>query len=284
MMNTATYLIKEGQKVSLADFDPADTGHFRRKEEALTKLSADIEKMISLQDKFYARNTYSLLIILQGMDCAGKDSLIKHVLSGLNPQGVEVYSFKKPTVEELEHDFLWRCWKRLPAKGHIGIFNRSYYEELLVTRVHPELLEKERLPQQTVDEKFWEKRFSAINHFERFLVENGLLIIKFFLHLSKKEQDKRLAERIEREDKQWKLSLSDLMERKKWPEYIAAYEKLLSETSTIQCPWYILPADHKWYSQLLAASIIVEKMEALQLDYPKLNEEEKEKLKALFYN
>ncbi|CAI9085386.1 polyphosphate--nucleotide phosphotransferase [Candidatus Methylacidiphilum fumarolicum] len=283
-MNTAAYLIKEGQKVFLADFDPADTGHFKSKEEALTKLGADIEKMISLQDRFYARNTYSLLIILQGMDCAGKDSLIKHVLSGLNPQGVEVYSFKKPTVEELEHDFLWRCWKRLPAKGHIGIFNRSYYEELLVTRVHPELLEKERLPQQTFDEKFWEKRFSAINHFEQFLVENGLLIIKFFLHLSKKEQDKRLAERIERDDKQWKISFSDLMERKKWHEYISAYEKLLVETSTKHCPWYIIPADHKWYSQLLAASIIVEKMEALQLDYPKLNEEEKEKLKALFYD
>ncbi|TFE72929.1 PPK2 family polyphosphate kinase [Methylacidiphilum caldifontis] len=277
------YKIKQSHKVRLSDYDPADTGPFKDRQEALSKLAKDIEKLIELQEKFYASNRFSLLIILQGMDSAGKDSLIKHVLSGLNPQGVEVHSFKQPSAEELEHDFLWRYVRKLPSKGRIGIFNRSYYEEVLVCRVHPELIKKEKLPQDHYNEKFWEKRFETINQFERYLVENGFLIVKFFLHLSKKEQDKRLAERIEREDKQWKISLSDLLEREHFKDYLLAYEQMLEHTTTSESCWYVLPADHKWYSQLLAASILVELMEGLKLDYPRLKEEEKEKLKALFY-
>ncbi|QSR86586.1 polyphosphate kinase 2 family protein [Candidatus Methylacidiphilum infernorum] len=282
-LKTIPYKIKEGAKVHLSDFDPADTGPFKSKEEALPRLAQDIERMIVLQEKFYAADSFSLLIVLQGMDCSGKDSLIKHVLSGLNPQGVEVHSFKQPTPEELEHDFLWRYVRKLPSRGRIGIFNRSYYEEVVVTRVHPELIKKEKIPQDPYKEKFWEKRYEAINRFESYLVENGFLIIKFFLHLSKKEQDKRLAERIEREDKQWKISLSDLLEREHWQEYMFAYERMLAHTSTERSSWYVLPADHKWFSQLLAASIIVEILEQLKLDYPRLKEEEKEKLRALFY-
>jgi len=271
--------VKEGTKVNLQDYDTAYTGDFNDKKDAKEKLKGDIEKLSELQYKLYASNEYSLLIIFQALDAAGKDGTIKHVMSGVNPQGCEVTSFKEPSHEELEHDFLWRCYKRVPRKGEIGIFNRSYYEEVLVTRIHPELIIKQNLPGikeiKDIDDGFWKIRFKQINRFEKHLTENGAVIIKFFLHVSKKEQKKRFLERIDDEKKNWKFSMNDIHERKYWKDYQKAYEDAISSTSTDYAPWYIIPADHKWFMRTAVGDIIVSTLESLDLKMPEPDEEGK---------
>ena len=242
-------------------------------------LKLGVQKLSELQDKLYVHNQYSLLIVFQAMDAAGKDGIVKHVMSGLNPQGVNVHSFKVPTQLELEHDFLWRHYIALPAKGEIGIFNRSHYENVLVTKVHPEFILKENIPGidkvKDVNEAFWEKRYKQINRFEKTLSDNGTIILKFFLHVSKKEQKKRFLERIDNPAKNWKFSYGDLKERALWKEYRKAYEEMFNNTSKSYAPWFIVPADDKWFTRLVVAGIIYEHMEKLNLYYPKINDEQK---------
>jgi PPK2 family polyphosphate:nucleotide phosphotransferase len=265
-----------GKGVSLKNFGTGwaqneelkDAGKDAVKERAQEILESNREALATSQELLWASNTHSVLIILQGMDTAGKDGTIRHVMSGVNPQGCRVYSFKVPTEEELDHDYFWRYFPKLPAKGMIGIFNRSYYEEVLVVRVHPELLEKQRLPPGKRGKKFWDTRYRDINEFERHLVENGTLILKFFLHISKDEQKKRLLERLENEDKYWKFSLADLAERRFWGDYLDSYEKMLENTSTDHAPWYVIPADYKWAARALVADVITTRIQALDLHYP----------------
>jgi PPK2 family polyphosphate:nucleotide phosphotransferase len=221
----------------------------------------------------YAQDVYALLIIFQAMDAAGKDSAIKHVMTGLNPQGCEVYSFKAPSAQELDHDYLWRCFRALPERGRIGIFNRSYYEEVLVVRVHPEILERQHLPEQDKSEDLWRRRFGEINNFERYLVNNGIIVLKFFLHLSRDEQKKRFLERIERTEKNWKFSAGDVKERAFWNDYQKAYEDVFNNTSTKWAPWYIIPADRKWFTHLAVSTVIHSAMKGLDLEYPKPGKE-----------
>lgn len=276
MKDDKKIFVKEGTRVNLKDYDTVYTGEFKEKKEAKEKLKSDIKKLSELQYKLYASNEYSLLLIFQALDAAGKDGTIKHVMSGVNPQGCEVTSFKEPSHEELEHDFLWRCYKRVPRKGEIGIFNRSYYEEVLVTRVHPELILKQNLPGindvKDIDEGFWKIRFKQINRFEKHLSENGVVIIKFFLHVSKKEQKERFLKRIDDETKNWKFSMNDIHERKYWNDYQTAYEDAVSNTSTDYAPWYIIPADHKWFMRTAVGDIIVSKLESLNLRMPELDD------------
>jgi len=234
--------------------------------------------LAELQEKLWAQDRWAVLIIFQAMDAAGKDGAIKHVLSGVNPQGCEVTSFKAPSAEELDHDFLWRCAKRLPERGRIGIFNRSYYEETLVVRVHQNFLAGQKLPQNLKTKNIWKRRFRDITNFERYLTHNGILVLKFFLHVSKEEQEKRFLARIDDASKNWKFSLNDVREREHWDEYMDAYEQTIRNTASKQAPWYVVPADNKWFTRLVVASAIVENMHALNLDYPKLDEEQ---LKAL---
>jgi PPK2 family polyphosphate:nucleotide phosphotransferase len=247
-------------------------------------LKTDILKLSAIQEKLYASNRYSVLIVIQAMDAAGKDGVIKHVMSGLNPQGVIVTPFKTPTHQELEHDYLWRHYITLPARGMVGIFNRSHYENVLVTRVHPEYILNENLPGikavKDIDSLFWEKRFIQINHFEKTLSENGTVILKFFLHLSKKEQKKRLLERINDPSKNWKFSLGDLKERSLWKEYRKAYEDALKNTSTDHAPWFVVPADDKWFTRLVIANIIVNELGKLDLSYPYLTDQQIKELEA----
>ena len=241
-----------------------------------------IKKMQDLQDRLYAENSYALLLIFQAMDGAGKDSTIKHVMSGINPQGCQVFSFKQPSSEELDHDYLWRTNKCLPERGRIGIFNRSYYEEVLVVKVHPEILLREGLPRindlNKVDERFWKKRYDSINSMEKHLVENGTQILKFFLHVSRKEQADRFLGRINKPEKNWKFTFADIDERKYWEDYQRAYESMISQTSTKQAPWYIIPADKKWYMQIAVAEIILQRVEKLVLQYPPLSSKQLEEL------
>src|SRR4029077_12790191 len=252
------------------------------KEEGEEILKTDIQKLSDFQEKLYACNRYSILIVIQAMDAAGKDSVIKHVMSGLNPQGVNVTPFKTPTHLELEHDYLWRHYLALPARGMVGIFNRSHYENVLVTRVHPEFILNENLPGiksvDDIDKSFWEKRYRQINHFERILVDNGTVILKFFLHVSKKEQKKRFLERINDPTKNWKFSAADLKERGLWKEYRKAYEDMLENTSNLLAPWFIVPADDKWFTRLVFANIIVNELSRLDLNYPQLNDQQKKDL------
>ncbi len=248
--------------------DPSDTSGFRSKEEAREKLESDVSKLAERQEVFFAARSFALLVVLQGMDSSGKDSLIRHVLSGLNPQGVEVASFRRPTEEEAAHDYLWRCGRRLPERGRIGIFNRSYYEEVLVVRVHPNLLPAEDVRKRATSPTFWSDRYEDILSFERHLFRSSTIIVKFFLHLSRREQAKRLLDRIDRPEKRWKFSLADVQERERWHEYERAYEEMLAATSVSHAPWYVLPADHKWVTQLAAASILLERLEELRLQYP----------------
>ena len=273
----------EGTRVNLQDYDTSYTGGFKEKKDAKVKLQNDIEKLSELQYKLYASNKYSLLLIFQALDAAGKDGTIKHVMSGVNPQGCEVTSFKEPSHEELEHDFLWRCYKRVPRKGEIGIFNRSYYEEVLVTRVHPELIIKQNLPGindvKVIDDNFWQSRFKQINRFEKHLSENGVVILKFFLHVSKKEQKERFLERIDDEKKNWKFSMNDIHERIYWKDYQKAYEEAISNTSTGYAPWFIIPADHKWFMRTAVGDIVVSTLESLDLKMPELDDEGKAELK-----
>jgi PPK2 family polyphosphate:nucleotide phosphotransferase len=277
-MNKNPFVVPPGTKISLKkDYNPGYTGNYINKTDVEGILEQDIQRLAKFQDILYAQNTYALLIIFQAMDAAGKDSTIKQVMSGVNPQGCQVYSFKNPSEEELDHDYLWRSAKALPERGRMGIFNRSYYEEVLIVRVHPELLKAQRLPDFNIT-KIWQQRFEEINNFEKYLVNNGIIILKFFLNISKEEQKKRFLKRIETPDKNWKFSKSDVLERQFWDDYIQAYEDVFNSTSTKWAPWYIIPADHKWFTRLVVADIICEKLATLNLKYPSLGEEHQQEL------
>jgi len=268
---TRGYRIDRPDKFRLADHDPADCcGLTIEKIEAKEMLAEGIERLAEMQQRLYASDRWSVLIVLQAMDAAGKDSLIKHVMSGLNPQGVEVTSFKQPSAEELDHDFLWRIAKRLPERGRIGIFNRSHYEEVLTVRVHREHLDKERLPPELDGKNIWKHRFDDIRALEQHLARNGTLVLKFFLNVSREEQRKRFLERIEEPEKRWKFSMDDVTERRLWPKYMAAYEDAIRATSRGFAPWYVVPADNKWFTRLAVAGAIVGALEKLELDYPKV--------------
>ncbi|MEH2374805.1 polyphosphate kinase 2 family protein [Nostoc sp.] len=278
-MNHDAFIVPPGSKISLKkNYDPAYKTDFHEKTDAASKLQADIERLANYQNILYAQNTYALLIIFQAMDAAGKDSTIKHVTSGVNPQGFQVFSFKSPSAEELDHDYLWRTTKALPERGRIGIFNRSYYEEVLVVRVHPEILQKQQLPHLPEGKKIWKQRFEEINKFEKHLVNNGVIILKFFLNVSKSEQKKRFLERIEYPEKNWKFSDSDVQERAFWDDYMNAYEEVFNSTSTKWAPWYIIPADRKWFTRLVVANIICTKLQELNLQYPTVSEEHRQQL------
>jgi PPK2 family polyphosphate:nucleotide phosphotransferase len=272
------FIVPPGKKVRLSDFDPGFTGKFRQKEEAREKLATDIEQLAKYQDVLYAQDSKALLVIFQALDAAGKDSVIKHVMSGVNPQGTEVYSFKAPSAEELDHDYLWRCHRAIPERGRIGIFNRSYYEEVLVLRVHPEFLQAQKLPLKSMKKDIWQWRFDQINDFERYLVRNGIEIIKFFLNVSKEEQRQRFLARLNTPEKNWKFSLTDVQERGHWDDYREAFEDVFRHTSTRWAPWYIIPADHKWFTHVAVADIIVSKLKSMDLKYPSVS---KARLKEL---
>ena len=280
-MNHDPYIVKPGDQISLVkDYNPGYKCEFHQKGDAVKKLKTGILQLAKYQDILYAQNTYSLLIIFQAMDAAGKDSTIKHVMSGVNPQGCQVFSFKSPSEEELDHDYLWRSMKSLPERGRIGIFNRSYYEELLIVRVHPEILKKQQLPNFPQDNHIWKQRFEEINNFEKYLFNNGVIVLKFFLNVSKSVQKRRFLERIESPDKNWKLSVSDVRERAFWDDYMDAYEQVFNHTSTEFAPWYIVPADRKWFTRLVVADIICQKLQELNLQYPQMSEEHKQQLLA----
>ena len=280
-MDHTGYLVPADNKFRLDKHDPASTGSFKKKEDALKKLEGDIASVASLQDVLYAQDRHALLVIFQAMDAAGKDGAIKHVMSGLNPQGCQVYSFKAPSAEELDHDFLWRCMKSLPERGRIGIFNRSYYEEVLVVGVHPEFLDKQKLPNRLKGKEFWKRRFEEINNFERYLVGNGVVVLKFFLNVSRDEQKRRFLERIETPEKNWKFSIADANERQYWDQYMEAYEEALRHTSTKWAPWYVIPADHKWFTRVMIADILATTLKSLDLKYPKVSKERKTELQKL---
>ena len=265
------YRITDGDKFRLKDFDPQDTGHFRSEQHAKELLKKGIDHLADLQDKLYAQRNWAVLIILQALDAAGKDGIVKHVMSGVNPQGCQVYSFKAPSVEELDHDYLWRCMKCLPNRGHIGIFNRSYYEETLVVRVHPEFLAKEKIPPSLLTKNIWDERFEDIRSFERYLHRNGIVVVKFFLHLSKDEQKKRFLARADAPAKNWKFSASDMAERSFWNDYQSAYEDMIRNTTSKESPWYVVPADNKWFTRVIVASAVIDTLANLNLAYPKVD-------------
>jgi PPK2 family polyphosphate:nucleotide phosphotransferase len=275
-----SYRVDNGKKFRLKDFDPADTGHVHSKQHGQELLERGIASMIGLQDKLYAQDRWGVLLIFQGMDAAGKDGAIKHVMSGVNPQGCQVYSFKQPSSEELDHDFLWRNMRDLPARGHIGIFNRSYYEEMLIVRVHPQVLKGERIPLSLMHGDFWKHRFEDINAFERYLARNGIIVRKFFLNLSRKEQKRRFEERLDNPSKNWKLSSADIRERGYWTDYMKAYEEMIQHTATGHAPWYVVPADNKWFSRIVVAAVIVHTLEDLKLAYPKVDAAQRKELQA----
>ena len=276
------FRITDGTKFRLKRMNPGETLDFEADEKprAEEELAQGVELLRQLQDKLYAQDRWSVLIIFQAMDAAGKDGAIKNVMSGVNPQGCEVSSFKTPSAEELDHDFLWRCAKRLPERGRIGIFNRSYYEETLVVRVHPEYLAGQKLPEKTKPKDLWKQRYKTISNFERHLINNGTLVLKFFLNISKEEQRQRFLKRIEEPDKNWKFSLKDVEERQHWDQYMNAYEDTIRNTALKYAPWYVVPADHKWFTRLVVASAIVHNLNALDLEYPSLNKEEMKELEA----
>jgi PPK2 family polyphosphate:nucleotide phosphotransferase len=279
-MKDNSFCATPGKRIRLKDFDPRDTGKYKSQHHAQKTLDNNIERLRHYQDLLYSEHSYSLLIILQAMDAAGKDGTINHVMSGVNPSGCEVHAFKQPSQQELDHDFLWRCYKEMPERGKIGIFNRSYYEEVLVTRVHPKFLDAERLPGfDGSNEKFWKHRFESINDMEKHLARNGTVILKFFLHLSKEEQARRLLERIEDSAKNWKFSEADLQERLRWNDYMACYEDMINHTSTRHAGWYIIPADNKWFTHLCVSDIIVKTLKDLNLKYPAVSAEQKERLR-----
>ncbi|OLC79348.1 MAG: hypothetical protein AUH72_14520 [Acidobacteria bacterium 13_1_40CM_4_65_8] len=269
---TNRFRVRPGQTVNLRQYDPADTQPFKNKKKAIDKLDKGLERLAKLQEQLYAQDRWAVLLIFQAMDGGGKDSMIKHVMSGLNPQGTQVFSFKRPSDEELDHDYLWRTTKALPERGRIGIFNRSYYEEVLVVRVHPEILSRQKLPASLVTQRLWTDRYEDINAFERYLARNGTLIRKFFLHVSKEEQRRRLLERLDEPSKNWKFEPADLDERDRWDDYMRAYEQTLSKTSTKHAPWFIVPADHKWFTRLTIAELVVEALEGLDLKFPELSQ------------
>ena len=274
------YRVQNGKHFRLKNIDPADTADLKipSKHDAKLLLRNSVEQLADLQDKLYADNCWGMLIILQAMDAAGKDGTIKHVMSGLNPQGVDVHSFKAPSPEELDHDYLWRCMRVLPERGRIGIFNRSYYEETLVVRVHRELLDHEKIPRQLLTKHVWNDRFDDIVSFERYLSRNGILVRKFFLHISKEEQKKRFLQRLDTPDKHWKFSAADIRERQFWDKYQDAYEDVIRHTSTEEAPWYVVPADHKWFSRLVVAAAVTDALRGLNLNYPTLAAADKSQL------
>jgi PPK2 family polyphosphate:nucleotide phosphotransferase len=263
-----TYRARTDGRFRLKDHDPQYTDGIHTKDEAERKLLESIGRLRVLQSKLYAQDRWALLLILQAMDAAGKDSTIEHVMSGVNPQGCEVHSFKAPSDEELDHDFLWRTSRQVPRRGHIGIFNRSYYEEVLVVRVHPELLEREKLPRVPSGKRLWEERYQDICNHERYLTRNGVAIRKVFLHVSKAEQRRRFLARLDEPNKQWKFSMHDVEERGRWRDYMRAYEEMIAATSTEYAPWYVVPADHKWFTRLIVSHIIIEALEEMDLRYP----------------
>jgi PPK2 family polyphosphate:nucleotide phosphotransferase len=274
------YAVTNGRRFRLKDFDPRDTGPLKAadKPRAAEALREGIEAMASLQDKLYAQDQWSLLLIFQAMDAAGKDGVIKHVMSGLNPQGCQVASFKAPSTEELDHDYLWRCQKQLPERGRIGIFNRSYYEEVLVVRVHPEILKGQKLAPALVDAKIWKRRYEDIAAFERYLAHNGTVVRKFFLNVSRKEQKRRFFERLDTPAKNWKFSASDAKERSHWKDYMAAYEEMIRRTSSREAPWYVVPADNKWFTRTVVAAAVVDALGSMDLHYPKVGPEQEKQL------
>ena len=276
------YCITDGQDFRLKNVDPSDTRPLKPEDKARAKetLQTGIETLAKLQDMLYAQDSWAVLLIFQAMDAAGKDGAIKHVMSGINPQGCQVASFKAPSAEEQDHDYLWRCQKRLPERGHIGIFNRSYYEEVLVVRVHPELLDKQKLPSTLVSKKIWDQRFEDICAFERYLTRNGIAIRKFFLHISHAEQKRRFLERLDTPEKNWKFSAADIAERRYWREYMAAYQDMIRATATPWAPWYVVPADHKWFTRAVVAGAVIDALASLDLRYPEVDKGQRAELAA----
>jgi PPK2 family polyphosphate:nucleotide phosphotransferase len=274
------FRVTDGKDFRLKDFDPGDTLDLGSQDKPRAKeaLVMGVEALAQLQDMLYAQDSWAVLLIFQAMDAAGKDGTIKHVMSGINPQGCQVTSFKAPSPEDLDHDYLWRCAKHLPERGHIGIFNRSYYEETLVVRAHSDLLKRQQIPPELVGKDIWKERFKDIRGFERYLTRNGVVIRKFFLHVSKKEQRRRFLERLENPEKNWKFSASDLKEREFWDDYMEAYEDMIRHTATEDAPWYVVPADNKWFTRVVVAAAVVSTLDSLDLAYPKVGPE---KLKAL---
>jgi len=270
------YCVRRGEGFKLKDHDPGDTAHLgsEDKPRAREALTLGRNALAELQDMLYAQDRWSLLLVFQAMDAAGKDGVIKHVMSGVNPQGCQVVSFKAPSTEELDHDYLWRCAKNLPERGRIGIFNRSYYEEVLVVKVHPEFLRGQKLPPSLVTARIWDQRYQDIRSFERYLSRQGTVVRKFFLHVSRAEQKKRFLERIEHPEKNWKFSAADVRERGHWNEYMAAYQALIRETATPESPWYVVPADNKWFTRLVVAAAVVDALASLDLHYPKVDKKQ----------
>jgi PPK2 family polyphosphate:nucleotide phosphotransferase len=277
----APYCVSKGEKFRLRDYATSDTGEVKSKEQSQKIIDNRAGLLSNLQEKLYAQDRWALLVVIQGMDAAGKDGVIKHVMSGVNPQGCDVHAFKTPSNEELNHDYLWRAHRCVPERGKIGIFNRSYYEEVLVVRVHPTLLHAQRLPDSLITKHIWEQRYDDINTFEHYLMQNGIVIRKFFLHVSKEEQKKRFLERLEDSKKNWKFSMADVKERAYWKDYQEAFEETIQNTATKHAPWYVVPADHKWYTQLVVASAIITALEELDLSFPDVDKAKKKELESV---
>jgi PPK2 family polyphosphate:nucleotide phosphotransferase len=272
------YRISKGKDFRIKDYDPQDTNSIKSKKRAKETLEHSKQLLSEFQEKLYAQDRWSLLLIFQAMDAAGKDGAVKHVMSGINPQGCDVTSFKAPSKEELDHEYLWRAHRVIPARGKIGIFNRSYYEEVLVVRVHQDLLNAQQLPKELVSKHIWEERYEDINNFEKYLVRNGVIVMKFFLHLSKGEQKKRFLERLEMPEKNWKFSMADVKERAYWKDYQKAYEEMIQNTATNHAPWYVIPADNKWFTRLAVAGAIIHKLHSLDLQFPEVDDDKKKEL------
>lgn len=272
------FRVSKGDDFRLKDYEPADTGRMKDKKEAKKILEHSRNLLSEYQEKLYAQDRWALLVIFQAMDAAGKDGAVKHVMSGINPQGCDVTSFKAPSKEELDHEYLWRAHKAVPQRGKIGIFNRSYYEEVLVVRVHQDLLNAQELPKELISKSIWEERYEDINNFEKYLVRNGVIVMKFFLHLSKGEQKKRFLERLEMPEKNWKFSMADVKERAYWKDYQKAYEEMIQKTASKHAPWYVIPADNKWFTRLAVASAIIHKLHSLDLQFPEVDDDKKKEL------
>jgi PPK2 family polyphosphate:nucleotide phosphotransferase len=274
------YRVRNGKDFRLKDFDPGDTGELKSEDKPRAKeaLQTGVETLAELQDKLYGQDRWSVLLIFQAMDAAGKDGTIKHVMSGINPQGCQVSSFKAPSSEDLDHDYLWRCMKQLPERGRIGIFNRSYYEETLVVRVHPEFLAGQKLPEECVTKDIWDERFQDIRSFERYMHRNGTIVRKFFLHVSKEEQQKRFLARLDEPNKNWKFSANDAKERGFWDDYMKAYEDMIRNTATADSPWYVVPADNKWFTRVVVAAAVIDALASLNLHYPKVSDAQRAEL------
>ncbi len=275
------FRVTDGKKFKLKHVNPGDTGGLKSKEAATKMLAAGVQRLAELQDRLYAQDRWSLLLVFQAMDAAGKDGTIKHVMSGVNPTGCQVFSFKAPSSEELDHDYMWRSLKALPERGRIGIFNRSYYEEMLVVRVHPELLHGQKLPPHLVTDDIWKERFEDVRNIEQYLGRNGVVVVKFFLHVSKGEQKKRFLERLQKKEKNWKFSLADAKERNCWDDYQHAYEDMIQHTASGHAPWYVVPADHKWFTRLVVAGAIIHALEEMDLHYPAVDDHKREELQLV---